>query len=140
VLKILKLSKTLKSINLRYLFVGAWNTAFGYFLANTLYYTLHYKYHLLVIAIFSNIMSITMSFLSYKIIVFKTSGNWLSEYRRFYILYGANTILGTALLWVLIDFMGIRFWIGQAIVIFMSIILLYIGHLKYTFVNAGLTK
>ena len=127
-------------MHLRYLIAGAWNTAFGYFLANILYYTLQHKFHLISISIFSNILAITMSFLTYKMLVFKTKGKWLSEYGRFYILYGANAILGTSLLWVLVDLIGIPFWIGQALILLMSVILLYIGNSKFTFVNSRLTK
>ena len=127
-------------MHLRYLIAGAWNTAFGYFLANILYYTLQHKFHLISISIFSNILAITMSFLTYKMLVFKTKGKWLSEYRRFCILYGANAILGTSLLWVLVDLIGIPFWIGQALILLMSLILLYIGNSKFTFVNSRPTK
>jgi len=138
--KQIKLSKAIKSINLRYLIVGALNTTLGYILANLLYYTLQNKFNLISISIFSNILLITISFLNYKLLVFKTRGNWLSEYRNFYILYGANAILGISILWVFVDLLGIPFWIAQGLILLLSIILLYIGHVKFTFVSARLTK
>jgi putative flippase GtrA len=137
---LIKFTKTIESMHLRYLIAGAWNTAFGYFLANLLYYTLQHKFHLISISIFSNILAITMSFLTYKILVFKTNDNWLLEYRKFCMLYGTITILGISLLWVLVDLMGIPFWIGQAFILLMSVILLYIGNSKFTFVNSRLAK
>jgi putative flippase GtrA len=118
---------------LRYLIAGAWNTFFGYSLGVMAYYTLRDRFHLLAILTGCNIAAISMSFLTYKVFVFKTKGNWLAEYCRAYIIYGVNVLLGIFLLWTLVDRVGIPFWIGQALIILATMIASYIGHSKFTF-------
>ena len=80
--------KYLERRPLRYLLAGGWNTVFGYATSVGLYALLADMLHITLIAGIASIVSITMSFLTYKIFVFKTSGNWLIEYGRSYLVYG----------------------------------------------------
>ena len=121
----------------RYLIAGIWNTAFGYSVGVFLYYALREQFHLITISIIGNVFAITMSFLTYKIFVFQTKGNWLGEYCRTYIIYGATALVGIFILWALVDGIGVPFWIGQALIILMTVFISYIGHANFTFRRLG---
>ena len=123
----------LGSSKCKYLAAGAWNTLFGYFLGVILYLLLNPYAHLVVIAIISNIIAITMSFLTYKLAVFRTSGNWLLEYLRCYMVYGFNAVLGIFFLWLIVNVMGLNIWFAQGISIVITVIISYYLHKRFTF-------
>jgi putative flippase GtrA len=77
----------------RYLFVGAWNTLFGYgcfFLFVRLFLSLIPSQPSLAASVASavaTLVNITVSFVGYKLFVFKTKGNFLREYARSFLVY-----------------------------------------------------
>jgi putative flippase GtrA len=123
----------IKTLKARYLIGGLWNMVFGYGFGLGLFYTLNSHMHITLISLISNILSISMSFLTYKLFVFKVQGNWLREYLRCYILYGTMSVVSIALLWILVDFFKIPFWVAQGLVTPGMILFSYLGHKKFTF-------
>lgn len=78
----------------RYLLVGIWNTLFGYVMFvlfnHLLTPVIHNQYFTAITAsVLGNIAGITNAFIGYKYIVFKSRGNFLREYLRCYLVYGA---------------------------------------------------
>jgi putative flippase GtrA len=118
---------------LRYLIVGGWNTIFGYFFGVLLFLLLNPYTHLVLIAIIANIISISMSFITYKLFVFRTSGGWLLEYLRCYIVYGFNAVLGIFFLWLMVDINEFNIWLAQGVSIFIVVIFSYFLHKHFTF-------
>lgn len=116
---------------------GGVNTVFGYTLSLLFYYRLHQDLSLVYILIITNIVSISISFLNYKIFVFKTPGNWIKEYLRCYLVYGFIAIISSILTWILVERISINFWIAQALTIITITISSYILHNKYTFKDAN---
>ncbi|CAM2141471.1 GtrA family protein [Pararobbsia alpina] len=127
------LRRVLDAKQARYLIVGAGNTAFGYGVTVGLYYLLVHRLHIVAISLIANVISITFSFVTYKVFVFRTHGKWLQEYLRAYVVYGFAALLSTALLWLLVNFAGIPMWIAQGVVILLVVILSYLGHNFFTF-------
>jgi len=125
--------KYLERKPLRYLLAGGWNTIFGYATSVGLYALLADKLHITVIAAIANIFAITMSFLTYKLFVFKTSGNWLLEYGRSYIVYGGMAVFGIILIWIFVDVLKWQIWYAQALVILITVGVSYLGHKFFTF-------
>ena len=117
----------------RYLLAGAWNTIFGYFCGVSIYYFFGVEWGVLKVALFANILAITMAFLTYKLFVFKTRGNWIAEYIRAYLVYGSAAIVGIILLLLLVDILGFKFWLAQALVILITVVFSYLGHKNFTF-------
>jgi hypothetical protein len=74
-----------------------------------------------------------MSFIVYKIFVFRTDGNWLNEYLRCYVIYGSTSVISIFVLWVTVSKMSLNIYMAQAIAILCSVIFSYLGHKKYTF-------
>lgn len=133
------------SEKLRYLLVGGWNTFFGYLTGVGLFLMLGNYFHIVLIAIISNAIPITMSFFTYKILVFKTRGQWISEYLKCYLVYGVNALLGIFLLWLFVDHLSINIWLAQGAIIIMTAIFSYLLHKRFTFKRSassllGITK
>ena len=89
---------------LRYILVGGFNTLFGYLLfalLNWLFSDLsHYGY--LYAAVVGNVIAITVAFLGYKWLVFRTRGNYLIEWIRCVGVYGSTMLIGLVGLAVLV--------------------------------------
>ncbi len=117
----------------RYLLAGGWNTLFGYVISVALYYTLSNRLHVVEIAVLGNIIAITMAYLTYKLFVFQTKGNWLREYFRSYIVYGGIALLGIVMLWAMVDGGGIPFWLAQGLVLAAVVVISYVSHSRFTF-------
>jgi putative flippase GtrA len=120
---------------LRYILTGSWNTLFGYFSALIIYDYCHFFLHILLIGLITNILNISMSFFTYKYFVFKTKNHWLTEYLKAYIVYGGITILSIGILWFTVDYLKIHFWIAQAVVMVIGVLVSYFGHDQFTFKN-----
>jgi putative flippase GtrA len=96
----------------RYICVGVFNTFFGYInfavilaLLNTAL-PIRWLYLTVVLAsILSVPLSITVSYLSYKFLVFRTKGNYLGEWFRCFAVYGTGMIPGLVALSALTRFL-----------------------------------
>lgn len=119
----------------KYVAVGGLNTVFGYLTGVLLYRLLSQIIDILLIGLVSNIICITFSFVTYKLFVFRTVGNWMSEYIKAYLVYGFISLIGVGLLWLYVDKAGLNIWIGQGLVIVTTVLLSYIGHSRVTFRN-----
>ena len=118
---------------LRYLIVGGFNTVFGYFVTVGLYYTLRSHLHIVVIGVIANVVCITVSFMTYKLFVFNSSGSWWREYLRCYIVYGGSALVGIAGLWLFVNVLGVPFWLAQGLLMVISVVISFAGHDRFTF-------
>ena len=106
---------------------------FGYGVFALLYFLLSVRIHYVIIAIISNIIAITMAYAGYKLFVFKTKGNYLSEYLKFHVVYGFSMILGLALLPLFVEFLKLNVYLAQAIATLACISVSFIGHRNFSF-------
>lgn len=83
--------------------------------------------------IVNTIVTITFSFITYKVFVFKSHGDWLSEYLRSYVVYGISGVVGIVITWFFVKIIGIEFIIIQTISLFITIIVSFNGHKRFTF-------
>jgi putative flippase GtrA len=118
---------------IRYLIVGGWNTVFGYGVFAGLYFWLSNSVHYLFILSLSYIISITNAYIGYKLFVFKTRGNILREYFRFYVVYGTAFLVNLAVLPFLVEVGELNMYVAQAFVTFFTIIGSYIMHKNFSF-------
>lgn len=123
----------LRTRQFRFLLAGGWNTLFGYSVGVGFYLWLSSNMHVALIGGIASVLSITMSFLTYKIFVFRSSGRWIAEYLRSYVVYGSSALISVIILWLLIDGLYINIWIAQGITILLTVVISYIGHARYTF-------
>ena len=118
---------------IRYLIAGGYNTVFGFAVFTGLFFLLESDLHYLGIAILTQIISITNSYIVYRVFVFKSRGRIIYEYFRIYIVYGISFILGIALLTLLVELAGLHPVLAQLFVIIITVIVSYIGNRRFTF-------
>lgn len=128
-----RMIRVLRSEKFRYLLVGGWNTVFGYLSGVGLFLLLEKSFPVPIIGLIANIVGITMSFMTYKLWVFRTQGRWLQEYLRSYLVYGGSALMGIGLLWLFVDHLGVPIWYAQGMVIVITVIVSYVGHSRVTF-------
>jgi len=117
----------------RYLLVGLVNTCFGYVVGIGTYLFFENVLHIVSIAILINIITISFSFTTYKVFVFRTDGEWLKEYFRSYTVYGFAALISIFTLWVLIAEAGTNIYFAQAATIVITVTISYLGHRYFTF-------
>lgn len=122
-----------RTLPVRYLIVGALNTAFGYLTGIAVYYLLSPRAHILVVGAIANVLAISFSFTTYKHYVFRTNGSWWREYLRSYLVYGGVALCGIVALWIMVDGLNIGIWVAQALAIALTVFISYLGHSRYTF-------
>ena len=118
---------------LPYLLCGVVNTLFGYFGSLGIYYSLRNVLIAFWIVIIARIVTITFSFFTYKVFIFKTKGHWLREYIRCHLSYGFISIITMTVLIVLVDYAGVPFWLAQLFTICLGVFFSFIAHTYYTF-------
>lgn len=129
----------------RFLIVGAWNTLFSYGLFALLTYLLipwipsDYAAAMTAAAL-GTVVCITVSFVSHKLLVFRTRGNFLKEYLRSYVVYGTTSLISFVLLPVLMVALK-TFGTPRSAVPYLAgliltagtVVVSFFGHKRYTF-------
>lgn len=116
-----------------YLAVGGWNTAFGVGFYVLAYLLLKDYLNYFVLLIPCNIAAITNAYLCYKIFVFRTRGNWLREYLRFYVIYGISMLVGMGLVVVAVQVFKMHPIVAQILATGITIVASFFGHKKISF-------
>ena len=126
----------------RYLVVGIWNTAFGYgtFALFTALLDGHVPASYMAASLLSSVLNITVSFLGYKWFVFKTQGNYFTEWARCLVVYSGSIALGLALLppaVFLVGYVtgnpGTAPYIAGALVMAVQVVVSFVGHRTFSF-------
>jgi len=127
---------------LRYLVTGGVNTAFGYgvYAGLTWLLTDRLRGAYMVAAVASNILAITFSYATYKVFVFKTRGHYLREYLRTYLVYGGVTLLGLALLPLLVEVLGVNAYLAALLLIPVTVLCSFLGHKHFSFRSAAVSR
>ncbi|MDI6732272.1 MAG: GtrA family protein, partial [Candidatus Margulisbacteria bacterium] len=76
---------------------------------------------------------ITNAYVGYKLFVFKTQGNYLNEYLRFYMVYGAALLFNFFLLPITVEVFKLSPPVAQGIIIWLTILFSYFGHKHFSF-------
>ena len=118
---------------INYLLVGIWNTIFGYSVFVALYFLFTPHIHYMVIWAVSTVLAITNAYIGYKAFVFKTKGNYLREYLRFYVVYSGSMVLNLVLLPLGVELLKIAPPVAQAGIIVISVVFNYLGHKHFSF-------
>jgi putative flippase GtrA len=135
---------------LRYLAVGVWNTLFGYacfFVFTRLFLHLVPGQPSLMASaavVASTFINITVSFFGYKLFVFRSSGNWVHEYLRSFIVYLPTMAISAVAIAPLTALLGhvdrVHAWapyIAGAILQGATVIVSFFGHKRITFQQKG---
>jgi len=119
---------------IRYLLAGAFNTAVGLAVYPALYFlALPLKLHYLMILTISQIICVTVAFLTNKLMVFRTSGNYLREFLKFVSFHLSYFLVNLAALPALVELAGMNPVWAQTIFAVLVIITSYFWHSRITF-------
>ena len=116
-----------------YLAVGGWNTVFGIGFYALAYLWLKDYVNYFVLLIPCNIVAITNAYLGYKLFVFRTRGNWLREYLRFYVIYGLAMVVGMGIVALAVQVFKMHPIVAQALAMVVTIVASFFGHKKISF-------
>lgn len=118
---------------LRFVAVGAWNTLFSYGMLWLLDSALRDVVHYTVILILNWVIGITHNLFTFKLLVFKTRGNWLVEYARSYVVYATTLLLNLAIVSVIMELWHPRLGIAQLPAVIAVTAVSYLGHKHFTY-------
>ena len=118
---------------IRYIAVGVWNTLFSYAAFVFLYYLTNSWLHYMLILVLSQIVGLTNAYVCYKLFVFKTKGNIVREYFRFYIVDGTTFIVNLLLIGLFVEILVINPVISQGIIAIIVVTMAYFGHSRFSF-------
>ena len=131
---------------LRFLIAGAGNTLFG--IADTFLWTwllirvdpAHPALMTSAATLLSTVINISVSFLSYKLFVFRTRGHYLSEYARSLLIYLPSLLLSTlavgplaALLSRWLPDKHLAPYAAQGVIVAIAVVPQFVGHKRFTF-------
>jgi putative flippase GtrA len=128
----------------RYLIVGGFNTLFGYscFALLTMVMSPHLPYAYILAQVLASFINITVSFLNYKWLIFKTKGNYLREWMRCVAVYSGGILASACLLPVCV--FALRHvtpmgdsapYVAAAILMIINVVASFIGHKKFSFAS-----
>ena len=117
-----------------YLLVGGVNTAIGLSAFPALYFlTKPYNPHYMIVLAVSQVFCVTAAFFIYKHLVFRTKGNYLSEYMKFSAFYSAYFVINLMVMPILVEVAGMNPVKSQILISIGIIISSYFWHSKITF-------
>jgi putative flippase GtrA len=117
----------------RFLMVGGGNTVGGYAISSLVYYLLHRFLPLLFIISICTIINVSVSFVTNKFLVFRTRGNYLTEYLRFYLVSAVPIGLSFVLLPIAIDRLQMNPYVAIAAITGIGVVISYFGHTHISF-------
>ena len=128
-------------VKIRFLFIGIWNTIFGYLVYISLDYLFTFVFQkrfmaYMTAAIVSNIIATISAFLFHKHITFQSTVRGkgvIIEFLKFYSTYTVTNILGLLLLPVFVEVFKIDPKIAGALLIPVVAIVSYFGHSRFSF-------
>jgi len=121
------------TINSKYLIAGVFNTVFGYFSGVIIYKVCIENINIIMIGVLINALNITVSYVAYKVFVFRTIGNWVQELIKYYFACGMIALLGIFLLWLFENYLLLPIEISQGMILTISALISLFFNKNYTF-------
>lgn len=126
---------------LRFLVVGGWNTLFSVAVLWVLDRLIPYDPQSILqkelVLVASWVISVTQNFFTFKLLVFRTKGNWLREYVKMYMIYAATFVVQSVLTQVISYAFELSvFWANLPTILVVTI-MSYVGHKYFTFREVG---
>jgi putative flippase GtrA len=118
---------------LRFLVVGGWNTLFSYGMLWVLDGLLHGQFHYTVILTLNWVIGVTQNLFTFKLLVFRTKGNWLKEYLRSYVVYAGGYVASLAITAAVMEIWHPLLGIAALPAIVIVTLISWFGHKYFTY-------
>jgi len=118
---------------LRFLIVGAFNTAFGFLLFALMLHLAGDHVHYLVVLVFATIIAVLVAFAAYRTFVFRVRGNVLRDLGRFSLVYVGVLAANVIVLPLLVEVAGLPILTAQAIVVVAAVVASFLLHRSFSF-------
>ena len=118
---------------LRFLIVGAFNTAFGFLLFALMLHLAGDRVHYLVVLVVAMVIAVLVAFAAYRTFVFRVRGNVLRDLGRFSLVYAGVLAANVIALPLLVEVAGLPILIAQAIVVVGTVVVNFLLHRSFSF-------
>jgi putative flippase GtrA len=123
----------IRSQELRYVVVGAYNTAFGLLLYFLLFGLLERSAHYLVLLTANYVLGTLNGYIAYKLLVFRSGNSPFLEYLRFNMVHLAGAGVNYLALPALVEIVGFSPFVAQGMIVAALIVVSYVLHKHFTF-------
>ena len=123
----------IKSQEVRFVVVGAYNTGVGLALYLVLFGLLEHRFHYMLLLTVNYILGTLNGYLAYKYLVFRSSANYLAEYLRFNAVQLVGIAINYVALPLLVEIVHLTPFLAQGIIIAVLIAMNYVLHKHFTF-------
>lgn len=130
----------INTLEARYVIVGGYNTAVGLLLYLFFFGVLGERFHYMLLLTANYILGTLNGYLAYKLLVFRTSSNYMAEYVRFNAVHLAGMAVNYAALPILVEMAGLRPFVAQGLIILALIVASFVLHKRFTFKRREATR
>jgi putative flippase GtrA len=125
------------SQRLRFIMIGAYNTAFGYAVFATLFLIAGNHINYLLILVAAHFLSVANAFLGHRRVTFRSSSRWPDEFVRFNVSYLATLVFSLVGLRILVGGLKYNPLVAGAVVTVSTVLLSYTLHQRFSFRRIG---
>jgi putative flippase GtrA len=126
------LLRVVRDQRVAFLAVGAVNTLFGY-LCFAGFLLLLGQSRYLVALVSAYVIAVLFAFATYRFLVFRVRGHVLRDLWRFATVYLTSLAVNFVLLPLLVELAHLRVLVAQALIVFVTSIMSWMGHKHYSF-------
>lgn len=117
----------------RFLVVGGFNTGFAYALFVGLFLAFAHAVHYLVLLTLGHLVSTLVAFVMHRNLVFRVSGPWWRDLRRYVFVNGLMLLLNLFVLPLLVLVSPAGPIAAQAVFVALVVVVSYLGHKHFSF-------
>lgn len=121
----------------RFVFVGVYNTIFGYATFAVLYLLFGQRAHYLLLVAASHLLAVMNAFVGHRNLTFGAKGNVLAEYVRFNVSYLGVLGLAMLLMPFAVETLELHPLFASGAVTLIGVFVSYLVHRNFTFRRAG---
>jgi putative flippase GtrA len=118
---------------LRFLLVGACNTAFGFVLFALMLHLAGDHVHYLVVLVAATVIAVLVAFAGYRTFVFRVRGDLVKDLARFSVVYAGALAVNLVTLPLLVEVAGAPILLAQAIVVVGTVAASFLAHRSFSF-------
>jgi putative flippase GtrA len=118
---------------LRFLVVGAYNTAFGYACFAAIFLAVGSHLHYLLIQLIAHLLSVCNAFVWHRRVTFRSQASWPKQFLRFNLSYLGALAFGLAAMPALVGGFGLNPLLAAGIVMIVTVGVSYLLHRSFSF-------